>query len=124
LSLDPLRLTLLYAVREPEATQAEQVTVDYGTGGVRTPQGWAFDVFLARDQSVVMFDLGRSAADRDVALESIGVRAELLSPEWAEPRTSDNISSGKGFFGAIGRYDLHWPLPTGAVLTMGFLDGQ
>ncbi|MFT5141621.1 MAG: hypothetical protein ACI84D_000227 [Thalassolituus oleivorans] len=124
LTLDPLRLTLLYAVREPDASQAEQVIVDYGTGGIRIPQGWAFDVFLTRDHSAVLVGLGRNAADRDVALESIGVRTDILSPEWAHPRTSDNITSGRGFFGAIGRYELYWVLETDAVLTMGFVDGQ
>lgn len=123
--LDPLRLTVLYDVRLPDEEFPSRVPVDYGKGNGPSGEGWGLDVFLRRDQATVLASLNRAVTDRGVTLVQIGVRAELLSPEWSSPAPLPaNISNGRGFFGAIGRYDLTWSLTSDAVERMGFLDGQ
>ena len=120
----PLRLTVLYDVQLPERPGPSVVEVDYGQGNGRTSGGWAFDVFLARDQGTVLFSLDRDVDDRDVALRKIAVRTELLSPEWDEPTAARNLSSGRGFFGAIGRYEITWMLSPSVVDMLGFVNAQ
>ncbi|MFT4603308.1 MAG: hypothetical protein ACI9W4_000021 [Rhodothermales bacterium] len=124
LERSPLRVIVQYEVQAPESPEAVSVSVDYGDRGSLSADGWDFDVFLKRDHPTVMAGIARNVRDRDVALLSIGVRAELLSAEWDEPHTARNITGGRGFFGAVGRYDLGWTLEPAVVATIGFVDGQ
>lgn len=120
----PLRLTMRYEVVEPEDSDTSLVTIDYGRGGNAESGDWLTDVFLARDQITTLVRLGRRVVDGEVGLVSIGIQADVLSPEWALPVGGGNISSGLGFFGAIGRYRLHWILESRYVGLMGFVDAQ
>ena len=120
----PLRLTVLYDVQLPENAAPSLVEVDYGQGNGPASGGWQFDVFLARDQATVLVSLNRDVTDNDVELRAVSVRTELLSPEWEEPQSSRNISTGRGFFGAIGRYEVTWMLPPSVVGMLGFVDAQ
>ena len=121
---NPHRLVVVYEVRPPGEEVPVKVSVDYGQGNNRVTGGWAFDVFLVRDKATVLVSLNRNPQDRNVALVSIGVHARLLSPEWEQPDEAANITTGRGFFGALAEYDLRWDLPTSVVETMGFVDGQ
>ncbi len=124
LARSPLRVLVQYEVQAPESQEAVSISVDYGANGTLSADGWDFDVFLKRDHPTVMVQIDRGIGDRDVALLSIGVRAELLSAEWDDPDAALNITGGRGFFGAVGRYDLGWTLEPAAVQTIGFVDGQ
>ena len=124
LARSPLRVLVRYEVQAPESPESVSVSLDYGAAGTLSDAGWDFNVFLKRDYPTVMVQINRSIDDTDVALVSIGVRAELLSPEWDNPDEGLNITGGRGFFGAIGRYDLSWKLDSAAVETIGFVDGQ
>lgn len=124
LARPPLRVLVQYEVQTPESSEPVSVSIDYGSMGTLGPAGWDFDVFLMRDQPVVLVQIDRDVRDRDVTLVSLGVRAELLSAEWDDPDEALNITGGRGFFGAIGRYDLGWTLDSASVETIGFLDGQ
>jgi hypothetical protein len=124
LTRDPLRVLVRYEVQAPESDEPVSIAIDYGSNGTLGPAGWDFDVFLRRDHPTVMFQIDRDIGDRDVALVSIGLRAELLSPEWDDPEQAPNITGGRGFFGAVGRYDVGWTLDPDAVRNIGFVDGQ
>jgi hypothetical protein len=122
--VQPLRLAMLYKLLVPESPDTAEVKIDYGRGGRAQGDNWVFDVFLKRDQTTSLVRIGRSASDSDVALQSIGLQADLLSPEWAAPEASANISSGLGFFGAIGRFRVNWTLEQRFVGLMGFRNAQ
>ncbi|NNE69842.1 MAG: DUF4249 family protein [Rhodothermales bacterium] len=124
LERDPLRLTVLYDVQGFGADEPIQFPVDYGATGSLTPGGWDLDVFLKRDHTTVVAHVNPDGSARDITLLSIGMRTELLSPEWDDPDNVQNITGGRGFLGAIGRYELTWRLESAAVETLGFLDGQ
>lgn len=121
---DPLRLTVLYEVLGFGSDVPLQFPVDYGATGRLQGNDWDLDVFLKRDQTSVVAQVNRDGSNREVALLSIGLRTELLTPEWDDPSAADNISNGRGFLGGIGRYELIWRLEATAVETIGFVDGQ
>jgi hypothetical protein len=121
---EPLKLTVLYEVRGPSDAEPTRIPIDYGKGGTATARGWEFDVFLSRDRSSVMAALQRDQADRDVEMVSLQVFAELRSPEWDDEGDPSNITSGLGFFGAVGRFNLGWQLSPEFVSVLGYVDAQ
>lgn len=121
---DPLRLTVLYEVLGFGSDVPLRFPVDYGATGRLLGNDWDLDVFLKRDQTSVVAQVNRDGSNREVALLSIGLRTELLSPEWDDPTTAENVSGGRGFLGGIGRYELTWLLESDAVETIGFVDAQ
>lgn len=122
--LGPLRgdLAIWYEVYDPFADMYARIEIDYNlpwTGDERT-----FTVFLTLDRAEILRRLGHSQSYRDVELLATGAHVELRSEEWGSSDLDPGMLDGHGFFGSVGRYDVHWVLPEVEVRTMGLVDAQ
>ncbi len=120
----PQELVMKYGIGVDGTSDTDEVDIWYGSQGMLGPEGWHFEVYLKRDQQVILQKLGLPSDYRAAVLHSIGVQVTLSSAEWKQQDAPTNLVNAHGFFGSIGRFTLNWSLDREEVGVMGFLDMQ
>ncbi|GIV60080.1 DUF4249 family protein [Rhodocaloribacter litoris] len=121
--VENVRLT--YRLASARTGAVQPLTIEYGDAGHPHDQGWQLQILLSRDRDLLLRRFQR-IDDADTTILFLGLQMDfsLPSPEWANPDESPNITGGYGFFGAVGRYAVAWPLEAATVEALGFIDRQ
>jgi hypothetical protein len=113
----PPELRVVYDVTDPVSMERREFSYPYNGVGRNLSVGWGFDVFLSSDRNRIDIDLGATANDSLLMLNSVRVSFELLSSDWAIAQGSRVPS----FFGAVGVYEIPWLLDDSTRLALRFM---
>ncbi len=120
----PQDLVMKYDIGISGNPVVNEIEIPYGRTGNLGPDGWKFEVYLKRDQGIILQKLGLPFDYKFAELRSIGVRVTIPSEEWKQQDTPVNLENAHGFFGSIGRFTLYWKLDHDAVGMIGMVDMQ
>ena len=128
----PESIEISYCAKPVGAFLCNSVIVPYGRKGERTEEGWVVVVDLGRDLLFVRQQLG-VANDQILELSSLDMLMTGLDEQWTvppepidvnefgQPDALNNVESGFGFWGSIGRSTASWMPRADALAPVGFV---
>jgi hypothetical protein len=119
---EPDVVELVYRVSHGSGTVVE-IAVDYTGRGEITDEGLVIEARLSGDREHVGQVLGEAPAGLPPILHDIAMRITILSPEWASPDAM-HVANGRGFWGAVGRFQVTWDVPPHHLARLMYRSGQ
>ena len=120
----PNYAAVVYSLASDDQSAPSDVVIAYTLRGSLGNSGWTTAVRLSDDQRIARQQLDIRQDDRNAVFSGIRMQIRILSDEWSDSKSGENIVGGVGFFGSTGDFTEEWILDEEAVSALGFVDGQ